>query len=142
SFAVVALLNANLFDIYREISSDETKRNLIVQSGEQLTAKLREQPQANIQQINQTLNKSLEEIDNSMSIYTALGFKGPRWIVDAWKDPKLPAAQKVVETVAGWLIMTMLLSVGAPFWQDTLESLFGLKNLLRKKEQAERSADQ
>src|SRR5262245_64916792 len=102
SFAVVALLNANLFDIYREISSDETKRNLIVQSGEQLTAKLREQPQANIQQINQTLNKSLEEIDNSMSIYTALGFKGPRWIVDAWKDPKLPTAQKAVETVAGW----------------------------------------
>ena len=30
----------------------------------------------------------------------------------------------------------MLLSVGAPFWQDTLESLFGLKNFLRKKEQA------
>jgi hypothetical protein len=28
--------------------------------------------------------------------------------------------------------MAMLLSVGAPFWQDTLESLFGVKNLLRK----------
>jgi hypothetical protein len=27
----------------------------------------------------------------------------------------------------------MLLSVGAPFWQDALESLFGIKNLLRKK---------
>ena len=136
SFAVVALLNANLFDIYREISADETKRNLIVQSGEQL-ARLRDQPQANIQEIKQTLNKSLEEIDNSMSLYTALGFKGPRWIVDAWKDPKWPTSQKVVETVVGWLIVTMLLSVGAPFWQDTLESLFGLKNFLRKKEQAE-----
>jgi len=29
--------------------------------------------------------------------------------------------------------MVMLLSVGAPFWQDALESLFGIKNLLRKK---------
>ena len=29
--------------------------------------------------------------------------------------------------------MVMLLSVGAPFWQDALESLFGLKNLIRKK---------
>ena len=29
--------------------------------------------------------------------------------------------------------MVMLLSVGAPFWQDTLESLFGIKNLLRQK---------
>lgn len=30
-------------------------------------------------------------------------------------------------------VMALLLSVGAPFWQDALESLFGIKNLLRKK---------
>jgi hypothetical protein len=36
-------------------------------------------------------------------------------------------------TIFGWAIMVMLLSVGAPFWQDTLESLFGIKNLLRQK---------
>ncbi|MEK6285522.1 MAG: hypothetical protein AABO57_07260 [Acidobacteriota bacterium] len=35
-------------------------------------------------------------------------------------------------TLAGWIVMTFLLSVGAPFWEDTLESLFGVKNLLRK----------
>jgi hypothetical protein len=29
--------------------------------------------------------------------------------------------------------MVMLLSAGAPFWQDALESLFGIKNLLRQK---------
>ena len=33
----------------------------------------------------------------------------------------------------GWTIMILLLSVGAPFWQDALESLFGIKNLLRQK---------
>lgn len=38
-----------------------------------------------------------------------------------------------VVTVFGWAVMVMLLSVGAPFWQDTLESLFGIKNLLRQK---------
>ncbi len=42
-------------------------------------------------------------------------------------------ARDVTGTFAGWLIMVMLLSAGAPFWQDTLESLFGLKNLLRQK---------
>ena len=145
SLIVVVLLNANLFDIYREISANDSKRDLIVQSGEQLTAKLREQPTASKEQINQTLEElakqSNDDLRNSVSLHTALGFKGPRWIVDAWKDPKWPPAQKVVETVAGWLIMTMLLSVGAPFWHDALESLFGLKNFLRKKEQAERSAD-
>jgi hypothetical protein len=140
SFAVVALLNANLFDIYREISANESKRDLIVQSGERIVSRLREQPAANSGQINQTLEdwsrKSYGEIEQNVSLYTALGFTGPRWIVDAWKNPQRPTSQKIVETVAGWLIMTMLLSVGAPFWQDTLESLFGLKNFLRKKEQA------
>lgn len=38
-----------------------------------------------------------------------------------------------LEVLLGWTIMALLLSVGAPFWQDTLESLFGVKNLLRKK---------
>jgi hypothetical protein len=136
SFAVVALLNANLFDIYREISANESKRNLIVQSSEQIVSRLREQPAADSLQINQTLadwsKQSYDEIEKNVSLYTALGFSGPRWIVDAWKNPHWPTAQKIVETVAGWLIMTMLLSVGAPFWQDTLESLFGLKNMLRR----------
>jgi len=38
-----------------------------------------------------------------------------------------------VKVLLGWSIMALLLSVGAPFWQDTLESLFGLKNLIRQK---------
>lgn len=38
-----------------------------------------------------------------------------------------------VVTLIGWAITVMLLSVGAPFWQDTLESLFGIKNLLRQR---------
>lgn len=140
SFAVVALLNANLFDIYREISTNASKRNLIVQSGEQISAKLREQPAADGRQVNQTIQdwskQSFEEIEQSASLYTALGFRGPRWIVDVWKNPEWPTAQKTIETVAGWLMTTMLLSVGAPFWQDALGSLFGLKNFLRKKDPA------
>lgn len=140
SFAVVTLLNANLFDIYRGISANESKRNLIAQSSERIASRLREQQAANSQQINQTLDdwskQSYEEIEKNVSLYTALGFTGPRWIVDAWKNPQWPTAQKIVETVAGWLISTLLLSAGAPFWQDTLESLFGLKNFLRKKDRA------
>ncbi|HYG81953.1 MAG TPA: hypothetical protein VD861_16265, partial [Pyrinomonadaceae bacterium] len=38
-----------------------------------------------------------------------------------------------IKTLLGWALTVMLLSVGAPFWQDALESLFGVKNLLRKK---------
>jgi hypothetical protein len=38
-----------------------------------------------------------------------------------------------IVALIGWAIMVMLLSVGAPFWQDALESLFGIKNLLRQR---------
>lgn len=47
-----------------------------------------------------------------------------------------------VVTMVGWAIMVMLLSVGAPFWQDTLESLFGIKNLLRQKSGTQNIEDQ
>jgi hypothetical protein len=53
-----------------------------------------------------------------------VGQNGAEW----WQSRKSD-----VVTLFGWAVMVMLLSVGAPFWQDTLESLFGIKNLLRQK---------
>jgi hypothetical protein len=53
-----------------------------------------------------------------------VGQNGSEW----WESRKAD-----VFTLFGWAVMVMLLSVGAPFWQDTLESLFGIKNLLRQK---------
>jgi hypothetical protein len=57
-----------------------------------------------------------------VSIWTAQD--GAQW----WESRK-----ENLSTLVGWAIMVMLLSVGAPFWQDALESLFGIKNLLRQK---------
>jgi hypothetical protein len=139
SFIVVALLNANIFGIYRQISTDKNKRDLIAQSGDQIVNKLREQQAAGQSAsqaaitFDQWKTESFKQIEEDASLYTALGFTGPRWIVDAWKAPQRPKANQILETVVGWLVMTMLLSVGAPFWQDALESLFGLKNLLRRR---------
>jgi len=60
------------------------------------------------------------------------GTEIPRWTTqngaEWWESRK-----DNVITLVGWAIMVMLLSVGAPFWQDALESLFGIKNLLRQK---------
>lgn len=136
SFAVVFLLNANLFSIYRELSANEAKRNLIVQSSDQITKSLGERQAATTQQINQTLDEwakqSYADIEQNVSLYTALGFSGPQWILDIPQKARQAGARGVIETIVGWSVMTMLLSVGAPFWQDVLESLFGIKNLLRK----------
>jgi len=38
-----------------------------------------------------------------------------------------------VRTLFGWFLMVVLLSFGAPFWHDALETLFGVKNLVRKR---------
>ncbi|MBD0325098.1 MAG: hypothetical protein ICV68_01625 [Pyrinomonadaceae bacterium] len=45
----------------------------------------------------------------------------------------LDSRKQDIRNLLGWGLMVLLLSVGAPFWQDTLESLFGIKNLIRKK---------
>jgi len=51
-----------------------------------------------------------------------------------WKETKFEERfVHGVKVLLGWSIMALLLSVGAPFWQDTLESLFGLKKLIRQK---------
>jgi hypothetical protein len=56
------------------------------------------------------------------------------WAVDGTPIPFFwVRAAHGLKVLLGWSIMALLLSVGAPFWQDTLESLFGIKNLLRKK---------
>jgi hypothetical protein len=70
---------------------------------------------------------------------TDIGLQGPGWMKE--KIPAFvtgfsanPGASiwRALRALLGWFIMTMLLSVGAPFWQDVLESLFGLKNKLRQ----------
>jgi hypothetical protein len=63
-------------------------------------------------------------VEGPENVYTWQNQTPTQW----WKSRKAD-----VTTLVGWAIMVMLLSVGAPFWQDALESLFGIKNLLRQK---------
>ena len=148
SIVVVIALNANIFAIYRQISGNEAVRAMIVQAGENLLQKLNEQ-QAAAQQPSQPIGQpseqqlkgQIEEVKQSIvnvkvaaKAYTDLGFSGPHWMRDAWLNRDQITTYQVFETLLGWIVMTALLSVGAPFWQDTLESLFGLKNMLRKQQ--------
>ncbi|MBS1791912.1 MAG: hypothetical protein JST85_29670 [Acidobacteria bacterium] len=139
SIVVVIALNANLFGVYRQISGDQAMRDLIVQSGESILQKSRDQQNAGqLPQQQQTtdqladLSQSIEQVKQASSLYTDFGFSGPKWMVDAWNTRDKITRYQVLETLLGWIVMTALLSVGAPFWQDVLESLFGLKNFLRK----------
>jgi hypothetical protein len=80
--------------------------------------------------VQQIVGEARQQAKTQFDLYTDLGFK-PLTMTTLRRDfASLGAA---VFTLSGWLIMTLLLSVGAPFWQDALESLFGVKNLLRKR---------
>jgi hypothetical protein len=94
----------------------------------------------------ETLAQKKKELDGLINRYTSFGFKPLTWkqfgawvkdvfncdtnsAGDSWGSRRL----NDIRTLLGWIVMTMLLSLGAPFWHDALQSLFGVKNLLQKK---------
>jgi hypothetical protein len=149
SFLVVAYLNANVFSIYKNISANDALRGQLVQIGENLE-KTRNQPPANASGTNnqgqsgdqvKEVKEDLNNIQKQMDAYSNFGFEPLTWQkvrrrlhTSYWFSTgggeRLASDLK---TLGGWIVMAFLLSVGAPFWQDTLESLFGVKNMLRKK---------
>ena len=175
SIVVVIFLNANFFDVYKNLSSNEVQRNLIIDKGPEIIERSKQaaQPQASPTpppaNIQEALQQSREEIESLSSTYEGFGFtplstqqlkswvrslgvwtvvmpSGSVWgealeegpeNVYTWHnqtpDQWWHMRKRDVTTLVGWAIMVMLLSVGAPFWQDALESLFGIKNLLRQK---------
>lgn len=174
SIVVVIFLNANFFQVYRSLSSNEVQRNLIIDKGPEIIERSRQataqaSPTPTPANIQEALAQSREEIESLSSTYEGFGFTPLStqelqswvrslgvWTVvlpsgSVWGEALVEAPENVytwqnqtpdqwwhsrkrdVTTIVGWAIMVMLLSVGAPFWQDALESLFGIKNLLRQK---------
>lgn len=90
-----------------------------------------EAPPTTLQKLRLTVCDARAEIRRDAELYARFGFKP---LGDELRDKTLAQGIEYVLLAApGWLLMAALLSLGAPFWHDTLESLFGLKNLLRKK---------
>ena len=100
------------------------------------------------------MKQNAQQVREYSNDYRGLGFTPLRWqqIEDYfkgegyWARVNPATGQKPtgsewflhgMQILLGWTTMALLLSVGAPFWQDTLESLFGLKGLIRKKSQTQ-----
>jgi len=147
---VVIVLNANVFTIYRNIAKSDVLRGDLTAAGkniaqrqEAIDAKEKELAKADAAaavNIKQQLADQQKEIDELVERYTGFGFHPLAWAeLKAWWSGFTTGKgwwgrrADDARTLAGWLVMTMLLSLGAPFWHDTLESLFGVKNLLRRK---------
>jgi len=145
SIVVVIVLNANFFSVYKSLSTNEVQRKLIVDQGPKILERSKSQAQtpATPPNLQAALQQSREEIETLSNTYQGFGFTplsmqqlqsfvsslSPNQPWEEWWGSR----KNDVVTLIGWAIMVMLLSVGAPFWQDALESLFGIKNLLRQK---------
>jgi hypothetical protein len=148
SAVTVIFLNANFFNIYQNITTNDVVRNLIIQSGPELarpttTTTTQNSDQQTTQELLDSFKKIQDQIKADANMYANFGFAPLTWAdVGNWAGTLKPDKPGSVwlahrgqdfKTLVGWAITAMLLSVGAPFWQDTLESLFGIKNLLRKR---------
>jgi hypothetical protein len=132
---VVIVLNANVFSIYsRIVESNVLRANLTGAGAKLMTLHDRvEEREAQLNQANsdgENLKKLIEadraQIDQLVDQYSGFGFEPLRW-------RGVPPPMELLRTLLGWLLMAMLLTLGAPFWHDALESLFGVKNLLRRR---------
>jgi hypothetical protein len=151
STVVVICLNANVFKIYDAVSGNEVLRQNLLTEG----AKLVDQPAkpastdttATTTAATTTpaqLKADTQKTNDLVQRYTELGFQPITFeaVKEWWTSVSsgtdtgghtwLDRRAGDVRTLVGWLIMVLLLSLGAPFWEDALESLFGVKNLIRQ----------
>lgn len=138
---VSIVLNANVLSIYDRLATNDVVRDQVVASAAAVQKRYREQitteqvaaetatNPTQKQKANENLSslraKLEDELQENTSMYDSFGFE-PFDYTDFVPGRRMHA-------ITGWILMALLLSLGAPFWHDTLESLFGVKNLLRKK---------
>ncbi|HEX8709454.1 MAG TPA: hypothetical protein VF723_14510, partial [Pyrinomonadaceae bacterium] len=87
SIIVVILLNANIINIYREISSSDAKRTLILQSVERFQSRGTAAqapggaaPDTAPQTPEALYKEGLKVINDNIGDYTSMGFQGPGWM--------------------------------------------------------------
>ena len=125
SLLVTIMLNADASKLWKRLATDDVSKQRILAQADSIQKYYFQQIDAARSSGNektvQDLTKKLDaQLDSASQTYPALGLEPFNYADFTWKS------------IIGWLVMAFLLSLGAPFWQDALESLFGLKNWLRQ----------
>ncbi len=128
---VAIVLNANVFDIYQRLATDDVMRQSVLGAANEINERYDTQmkaAQGDVAQLKDIKSQLESELSANAEKYTAFGFR------PIWDDPRdLADGFGWLGVFAGWLLMALLLNLGAPFWHDALGSLFGVKNLLQKR---------
>ncbi len=139
SALVVLGLNAGAIDLLRQTMSDPALRARMGERGERLlqldsliaavvdSVAVRAQAPDSQQRHTETLRTRLDSLTGVRAGVTQAGLEDLSDMLTG------PAGWHVrsLEWWVGILFSTLLVSFGAPFWHDVLESLFGVKQMLR-----------
>ncbi len=135
SALVVVGLNANLFDIYKEFSTNRALRESAIALGAKLTSMPRDSViirqsegksdttvvAVSAEEIKREIKKNMDDIRGMLEEES---FQIIRW--------KRSTGFDLLQGL-GWLCMALLVGLGAPFWYDFLKTIMGIKNSLRTK---------
>jgi len=134
STVVTVMVDANLPRLYKRMATDEVSKQRVLAEAKTIQDRYMGQiaqarathNQPQLQELTKRLN---DELDEATASYPALGLE--LLDVDEFWNRTTPLEK--LKIILGWTLMAFLLSLGAPFWHDLLQSLFGLKNFLRTK---------
>jgi len=140
SAVVVIVVNANLFDVYKEFANDKPLRDAAVEMGERLVAASADTGDSpSVPRAANAGKTNMVEIRTQIAkIETLLNEN----TFQAWRWDSVRVAQLTIQNSArdwavrilGWSGMTLLVSLGAPFWYDFLKAVMGIKGRLKGKE--------
>jgi hypothetical protein len=147
SLVVVIALNANLFFIYQQFSSNAPLREAALSWVEKRLAVPLDTASHVVAKSDSAIFESMtSEVKSMRDILTSDGFQVIGWHSTSF----VPACAKGwvcnwIGNIVGWLVMALLVSLGAPFWYDLLKTLMGVKDKLKPvpapKEQKPKPAD-
>jgi capsular polysaccharide biosynthesis protein len=141
SLLIVVALNANLFDIYADFNTNKTLCDMSIAMGERLVSVPRDSiiiktdtsknAQAKADSlIAADMKKNAQKIT---SLVNEQSFQVMGWTEARMeKYHKLPFLNCVIHLLLGWMGMTLLVSLGAPFWYDLLKAVMGFKDSFKK----------
>ena len=134
SAILVVMVDANLPRLYKRMATDDVSKQRVLAEAQTIQqryiaqiAKAREDNNQSL--LHELTNRLNDELDEATSSYPALGLE--MLDIEAFWNRTTPLEK--IKVVGGWILMAFLLSLGAPFWHDILQSLFGLKEFLRGK---------
>lgn len=118
SFALVLALNANLLMLYEEVAADQVMGQAIVGKASSL---VNSNSSASSAPLDETYRSSRKTIGDAMA-------KFPPLVRDSSYGKDF--SERPATAVLGLLLMGILVSLGAPFWNDVLKGMTGINNAL------------